>query len=120
MGKTLGIICTINPFGEKVKERLNGTDTHEATANYDNIIVANPRDEGYSPDMTHYLVHLSEIKLSEMKRLCSDPSKTVIAFSGRANRRNLFKTKYPHIQVYDNGAEAWEACEREAPRNNPY
>jgi hypothetical protein len=121
MGKTLGIICTINPLGERLRERFQGKDTVEGTADYSEITVANPKDVNFTWDRQVYLVHLSEIKSRQMRQLyAKNPDAKVIAFSGKLRNRNFYGAKYPNVEIHDTAVSAWEACEREAPRTNPY
>ena len=111
MGRTLGIICTINSLGERLEERFKGTTS------YENITVANPANEDFAWDRTHYLVHLSEVKAKQMRQLYEkNPDAKVIAFSGKLRNRNFYAARYPNVKVYDTAVGAWEACEAESPR----
>jgi len=106
MGKKLSIICTINPLGERLQERFA-----ESTS-YDRINVANPSDENFQWNDEVYLVHLSEVKSSQMRKLYEvNPFAKVIAFSGKLRNRNFYAAKYPNVEVHDTAVGAWEACE---------
>jgi hypothetical protein len=113
MVKTLGIVCTINELGNRLEDRF------KETTSYEGITLANPADEKFAWDRTHYLVHLSEIKPEQLTKLCTEnPSSKVYAFSGMIKQREACKA-YPNTKIYDTAVGAWEACEKEAPVN-PY
>ena len=107
MTKTLGIICAEAGLGDDLKDRFGDRTTFE------NIVVANPGQPGFSYDCTHYLVHLGEKNLDINTLRQGAPNAKMIVFSGKTATREACKG---YATIYDSAMSAWRACEREAPK----